>query len=165
MLALLLAASVCGCKRLPNPDADEVARALMHLDRAHRPAGEDLPIERYFAWVAEKDAGKLAAADHTARLARLCDDQKALVERLEALRTRSDDALLVLEAYLGAHVKAHHGMEEVLLARKGGDPARAAQAEAEVRAAMEDLQAARRKRAEVEARYEVRPAEAGSLSK
>lgn len=149
-----------GCKRLPNPETDEVSRVMRTFDRLHRPDGHDLPLERYFAWAANRDAGLRPASDMTEELQALANDQRSLVVRIRGIRTTSSDALSILEGYLGAHIDAHLAMEEVLVGRRLGDPMRAEKGEAAVKAALDKLRVARENRKAIEAKLGIEPATA-----
>jgi len=145
-LLLVVTAALVSCKRLPNPEADEVSRVIRAFDRAHRPNGGDLPLERFFAWAAHRDAGQLPPDDLNAQLQALANEQVALIKRIRNIQTTSDEALAILNAYLIAHTDGSQAMEEVLNARRLGDPRREERGEAAARNAMSRLQDARSRR-------------------
>ncbi len=151
--AALLAAG--GCKKLPNPETDEVSRNLRSFDDVHRPNGTDLPLERYFAWSAERDAGARPADDLTLELQLLVDPQRVLVARVKRIKTTSKEALSILEAYLGAHIDGHRALEDVLASRRLGDPQGVARGEGAVRGTFKALRRARSMRQEVASRLGV----------
>ena len=144
-----------GFPDLPNPVTDEVARVLRLFDRMQRPSGQDLPIERYFAWEAQRDAGSLPRELLSENLQGLVDVQRAMVVQIKRIRTTSDAALSILDAYLGAHIRTHQAMEEVLAGRRLGDAAREKVGEERVKAAYDELRRARALRADVEKRLGV----------
>lgn len=147
------------CRRLPNPDSDELTRVLRRFDRLHRPTGADLPVERYFAWAAERDAGLLPEGDATEALQRLVDEQLALVRRIEGIGPTTGEALSVVEGYLKAHAEAHRAMEEVLAGRRLGDRGRVQAAEKALRESLNSLRAARVHRHDAEVRLGLVPSE------
>jgi len=144
-----------GCKELPNPETDEVARMLRYFDSVQRPDGQDLPLERFFAWTAERDAGARPADVMTEDLQVLVDQQRLLVARIKRIRTTSKDGLAVLEAYLGAHIDGHRALEQVLNARRLGDAAGVSRGEKAIRTAFTALRGARAVRTEVTERLGV----------
>ncbi len=153
--AALLVTST-GCKRLPNPETDEVARMLRYLDETHRPDGGDLPVERYFAWESKRDAGTRPNDELTAGLQKLVDQQLLLVKRLRRLRTSSENGQAIIDAYLGAHEAAHLAMEDTLWARRMSDWVLEERVRAGVVVAMGRLRKARELRSSVCEMLEVR---------
>jgi hypothetical protein len=150
--ALLVSA---GCRELPNPETDEVTRVLRIFDRIQRPGGQDLPVEKYVGWSAQRDSGKHPGVDLTEQLQGLTDAQRGLIEQIKRIRTTSDAGLVVLDAYLAAHIAAHKGMEEVLAGRRLTQTAREKAGDASVQAAYASLRQARTQRRELEQRLGV----------
>lgn len=143
------------CKRLPNPETDEVSRMLRHFDRAQRPGGQDVPLERYFAWASERDAGTVAPTELAERLQLLVNQQRDLIARVRRLRTNSRDGLAILEAYLGAHIDGERAMDEVLAAYRLGNAEAVQLHESSVGAALTRFRGAQKLRAEVTKRLGV----------
>ena len=132
-----------GCKSLPNADVDDLSRSLRKLDAAQRPNGEDLPVERFFAWTADRDAGLRAPDDLDIGLRAIIEEQRALGKRLTLVPTPTPESREIVKAYRNAHDLSHLGMEEVLAGRRLGDPGRVQVGERQARAVLEALRAAR----------------------
>ena len=169
LCCVVVLAAWSGCKSIPDPAADEVTRVLRHFDTAQRPDNADLPIERYFAWAARRDAGVKAPEDIRAELRNIVDEQVALQKRTSRILTHSPDAQSILDAYREAHKEGHQAMEEVLAALRLGDTDRARSGDALVRRAMDKLRQARAHRDEVAVRMglprRARAGEGGAASK
>ncbi len=135
-----------GCRDLPNPDADAMARTLRRLDAAQRPNGEDLPVERFVAWTAERDAGLRAAPALVDEMRGIVDLQRALVKRLETVEATTEEAKALLKAYSDAHQTIHLGMETSFegLRLANGDALRSG--DARVRQGLDSLRSARKLR-------------------
>lgn len=143
LLLFVLSVGVIGCKKLPNPETDEVTRMLWAFDALHRPGGRDLPVERYWAWASQR-AGGLSAPDKAlVDLQRLVDEQMVIVKKIRAMSVRSDHGLRILGAYLAPHVRGHEALEEALAGTRMKDPQRVAQAERDLQAVLDQLRAAR----------------------
>jgi hypothetical protein len=132
-----------GCRDLPNPDADALARTLRRLDAAQRPNGEDLPVERFVAWTAERDAGLRAPPTLVDELRGIVDLQRALVKRLETVEATTEEAKALLKAYVDAHAAIHMGMETSFegLRLSNGDDVRSG--DARVKQGLDALRSAR----------------------
>ena len=143
LLLFVLSVGVLGCKKLPNPETDEVARMLWTFDSLHRPDGRDLPVERYWAWASKRAGGVNAPDQALAELQLLVDEQMNLVKGIRGMSVRSDHGLRILEAYLVPHVRGHEALEEALAGTRMKDPERVALAEKELKAVLDQLRAAR----------------------
>lgn len=145
LLALLVSFPMvhAGCRDLPNPDADALARTLRRLDAAQRPNGEDLPVERFVAWTAERDAGLRAPPTLVDELRGIVDLQRTLVKRLETVEATTDEAKALLKAYVDAHSAIHLGMETSFegLRLSSGDDVRSG--DARVKQGLDALRSAR----------------------
>lgn len=132
-----------GCRTLPNPDADDFIRAMRMLDKAQRPNGDDLPMERFVAWQSRRDTGRAAPPELTRELEILADHTHEIVNRLDALEIASGLGRSVIGAYRSAHESARHGLEDVLSGRRMGTKAQVARGEQRARKALDSLREAR----------------------
>lgn len=132
-----------GCRQLPDPEVDALARSLIKLDAAQRPNGEDLPAELYVAWSAKRDVGAATAKELDDALRAIIDLQHALIIRLGTVPAGTPDALEIRDAYRRAHQQAYEGMAHAMASRRVNDAQRAAAGDAQVIAALEALRAAR----------------------
>ena len=153
---------VVACKSAPQPEVDEIARVLRHIDRIERSAGKELPIERFFAWSSARQAHLRPRADARAALERLVDDEWYLLRELRRIETPSVDAYRILEAVLDAHQASRTAMARALEGIRLGDEGLVTQAEEEARRALEAHRKARALRREVTRRWDVPDPAAGT---
>ncbi len=139
----LTAFTLTGCKGLPSSDVDDLSRTLRKLDAAQRPNGEDLPIERFVAWTASRDSGRVPNDQLDVTLRALIDEQFALLARLRDVPGPTQEAREIVAAYVKSHTAMHEGMEETLAGRRLGDAMRAHSGEAQATGGLDAIRAAR----------------------
>lgn len=134
------------------------------MDEAHRPDGKDLPIERFMAWEAERDAGTRPGHESDAALQLLIDQQLGVVKRLRTVLTNSKNGQAILDGYTGAHTEAYRAMDAVRTARRVGNKALEIASGKRVAAAMKLLRQARELRRSICEKLEVKaPEKTGGL--
>ena len=153
---MLWLVSLSGCKRLPNPEADSFVRTMRALDRAQRPTGRDLPVERFIAWQSRRDTNIATANELTMELRALAGETDRIVRRLDEITTRTAIEQKIVFAYRDAHEQARLGLEALLDQRMLGTETDTREAEQQVISALDAIRQARKARVQVNAGYKDR---------
>ena len=116
---------------------------MRDLDRAQRPLGNDLPMERFIAWQTRRDTSQASPPELTAELQNLAGEAYNIVKRIDVITPRTKWGYQVVSAYRAAHETARIGLEAVHDHRTLGTQSQSRAAEQRVMSALDALREAR----------------------
>jgi hypothetical protein len=142
-MVVLSALFLVGCNSIPNPNVDSFVRTMRQLDKAQRPNGKDLPMERFLAWQTRRDTNQAAPPELTQELQVLAQETHGIVIRIDQITPHTEAEKTVLTAYRAAHERARVGLEKLLDQRKLKITTRSEKTEEQLVHALEAIRAAR----------------------
>ena len=156
-VVLFCFSSLHGCKSIPNPEADGFIRSMRELDRAQRPQGQDLPMERFIAWQTQRDTGSLSPPELQRALERLATETAQIVQRIDAIKPRTTLARDVIAGYRTSHESARLGFEDLIDDMRLHTVGNTVRGESRVRTAITTIRQVRQQRRAVEAQFGEEP--------
>ncbi len=145
--------SLQSCQSIPNPEADGFIRSMRELDRAQRPEGQDLPMERFVAWQTQRDTGSLSPPELQQALELLASETAQIVQRIDAIKPRTTLARDVIAGYRISHESARLGFEDLIDDMRLNTAGSTVRGENRVRTAIAAIRQVRQRRRAVEVQF------------